>query len=125
MGGPVPFSWRRPARPAISSSMKRHTYARISAPDFCRMLADLGWPDGSKFAWIYGVPPARVTSWMHGEEDIPPAAFLVLQLLQLPGAQQLAIDHTQRVAQLTDRERDRRQAFNERKRQEGGDDGQG
>lgn len=105
--------------------MKRHTYARISAPDFCRMLADLGWPDGSRFAWVYGVPHARVQSWMDGEEDIPPAAFLVLQLLQLPGAPQLAVEHTQRVAQLTDRERDRRQAFAERKRQEGSGDGQG
>lgn len=103
--------------------MKRHTYARVSAADFSQMLADLGWPDGSKFAWVYGVPPARVTSWMRGEEDIPPAAFLMIQLLlQLPGAQQLAIDHTTRVAQPTDRERERRQAFEERKRQ-GGSDG--
>lgn len=122
MSAPIPFSWRRGPRPAISSRMKRHTYARISAADFSLMLADLGWPDGSKFAWVYGVPPARVTSWMQGEEDIPPAAYLMLKLLHLPGAQQLAIDHTTRVAQPTDRERERRQAFVERKRQ-GNDDG--
>ncbi len=55
----------------------------LPAPDFSRMLEDLGWPDGSKFAWVYGVPPARVTSWMRGGEDIPLAAWLVLTLLQL------------------------------------------
>jgi hypothetical protein len=60
---------------------------------------------------------------MQGEEDIPLAANLMLKLLHLPGAQQLAIYHTTRFAQPTDRARARRQAFVDRKRQ-GGDDGQ-
>ena len=104
--------------------MKRHDYARVYAVRFRQMLSDLGHPDGSRFAYVYGVPPARVKSWMNGDEDIPHAAHVMLDgFLQIPGSFERAVELTNRVARPTDRERERRQAFAERKRREGGDNG--
>lgn len=68
---------------------KRYEYERMTAGQFRQALEQVGLSEG-RFARLYGVIPKRVRSWAAGEEDIPHAALLVLSLLTLPGAVDMA-----------------------------------
>lgn len=68
---------------------KRYEYERMTAAQFRQALEQVGLSEG-RFARLYGVIPKRVRSWAAGEEDIPHAALLMLSLLTLPGAVDMA-----------------------------------
>ena len=68
---------------------KRYEYDRMTAGQFRQALEQVGLSEG-RFARLYGVIPKRVRSWAAGEEDIPHAALLVLSLMTLPGAVDMA-----------------------------------
>lgn len=69
---------------------RRFTYTRISAAQFQQGLNDLGMPDGYKFARLSGFGPTKVRRWIGGQEDVQHAATLILALLSLPGAMEMA-----------------------------------
>lgn len=83
---------------------KRYEYERMTAGQFRQALEQVGLSEG-RFARLYGVIPKRVRSWAAGEEDIPHAALLMLSLLTLPGAVDMAERVTDSVISDT-RERD-------------------
>lgn len=68
---------------------KRYEYERMTAAQFRQALEQVGLSEG-RFARLYGVIPKRVRSWAAGEEDIPHAALVMLSLLTMPGAMDMA-----------------------------------
>ena len=66
-------------------------YDRMSPAEFRQALAEIGWPDGARFAKVYGVPLDRVAKWLNGREDIPHAVYVMCELLKLPGTHRVAI----------------------------------
>ncbi len=68
---------------------KRYEYERMSAAQFRQALDQVGLSEG-RFARLYGTVPKRVRSWAAGEEDIPHAALVMLSLMTMPGAVDMA-----------------------------------
>ena len=83
---------------------KRYEYERMTAAQFRQALDQVGLSEG-RFARLYGVIPKRVRSWAAGEEDIPHAALVMLSLMTMPGAVDMAERVTDSVISDT-RERD-------------------
>lgn len=77
---------------------------KMTAAQFRRALDQLHLTEG-RFGRLYGTTPKRVRSWVTGVEDIPHAALLMLSLLTLPGAVDMAERVTDSVIRDT-RERD-------------------
>lgn len=68
---------------------KRYEYERMTAAQFRQALEQVGLSEG-RFARLYGTIPKRVRSWAAGEEDVPHAALVMLSLMTLPGAVEMA-----------------------------------
>lgn len=68
---------------------KRYEYDRMTAAQFRQALEQVGLSEG-RFARLYGTVPKRVRSWAAGEEDIPHAALVMLSLMTMPGAVEMA-----------------------------------
>ncbi len=71
-------------------SGRRFTYRSMTPKQFNAALESLGMPRGYKFARLYGAAPTSFQRWASGEKDIPHSVTLVLALLTLPGAMQMA-----------------------------------
>ena len=83
---------------------KRYEYERMTAAQFRQALEQVGLSEG-RFARLYGTIPKRIRSWAAGEEDIPHAALVMLSLMTMPGAVDMAERVTDSVISDT-RERD-------------------
>lgn len=68
---------------------KRYEYERMTAEQFRQALEQVGLSEG-RFARLFGTIPKRVRSWVAGEEDIPHAALVMLSLMTMPGALDMA-----------------------------------
>lgn len=68
---------------------KRYEYERMTAEQFRQALEQVGLSEG-RFARLFGTIPKRVRSWAAGEEDIPHAALVMLALMTMPGAVDMA-----------------------------------
>lgn len=83
--------------PVTTVAVNRYSYDRMDKRALRAALEQLDLGD-RQFAKIYGVPWERVDRWLKGQDDIPHAVAVMLALLTLPGAIDLAERYTNTVA---------------------------
>lgn len=81
-------------KPAVST---RYVYDRMTGAQLSTALDQLGLTMRG-FGKIYGVPAKRMQAWLKGDEDIPHSVAVMVGLLTLPGAVDLANAYTDSVA---------------------------
>jgi DNA-binding transcriptional regulator YiaG len=68
---------------------RRYVYERMTAAQLSQALDELGLTM-RQFARLYGSAEKRIQQWLDGADDIPHTVAVVLGLLTLPGAMELA-----------------------------------
>lgn len=80
---------------ARTKDKRKRGYMRMTGGELSHRISEIGITL-SEFAMIEGTTLDRVTSWVHGVEDIPHHATVITDLLRLPGALEVARESTSR-----------------------------